>query len=157
NLVLDRPETMSYVTEQMVAESGRPGDEWLEKALANLRTRTPADCFEVLHEESGLLLCSVGDAYDSSRSLLLDALLPGDPALGFLIALPSRDELLVLPVAARALPHVHLLKFLAEKNYPIAPYPITQAVYWVQNGVWRPFPIEIRQDKVVLEPPDEFL
>jgi hypothetical protein len=155
--VIDQPETMSYVTEQMVADSGRPGSDWLEQALDNLEARTPEDCFERVHEESGMLLCSIGDAYDSSRALLLDVLLPEDRAAGVLAAIPSRDELLVLPVDGKALPHLHLLKVLAEKSYQNAPYPISDDVFWIHDGIWHLFPIEIRSDKVTIKAPEAFL
>jgi hypothetical protein len=157
NLVIDQPDTMVYVTEEMVTASGKPGDEWLGHAQANLRARTPPDCLEVIHEESGLRLCSVGDAYDSSRAVLLEELLPEASAAGLLTAIPSRDELLVLPVAVQALPHVHLLKLLAEKNFQKAPYAISDQVYWVRTGVWRTFSIEIRKDEVAIQPPPEFV
>jgi hypothetical protein len=157
NLVIDHAETMSYVTEQMVAESGRPGEEWLEQALVNLRARTPDDCFTTIHEESGMLLCSVADAYDSSRALLLDDLLADTSERGCLVALPSRDELLVLPISAPALPYLHLMKVLAEKNYKTAPYAISDDVYWVHQGTWRLLPIEMRGNDLVLRPPPEFI
>jgi hypothetical protein len=157
NLVIDQPETMTYVTEPMIADSGRPGSAWLEQALSNLRARTPDDCFEQVHEESGLLLCCVGDAYDSSRALLVESVRTGEHPAGFLVAVPSRDELLVLPVEAQALPHLHLLKVLADKNYHSAPYPISNEVYWIHRGSWRRFPIEMRQDKVVIQPPEDFV
>lgn len=157
NLVIDHPETMSYVTQQMVERSGRSGDDWVKRALANLRARTPDECFQPVHEESGMLLCSVADAYDSSRALLLDLLLPEAEEFGCLTALPSRDELLVLPITAEALPYLHLLKVLAEKSYKTAPYAITDEVFWVHEGVWRLFPIDLRGNNVVAQPPPEFL
>src|SRR6266566_3496770 len=100
NLVIDFPNRMFYVTEKLVEDSGKPGEEWLERALANLRARTPADCFEGIHEESDMRLCNVGDAYDSSRALLLSTLLPDAQTLGCFVTLPSRDELIVLPISA---------------------------------------------------------
>jgi hypothetical protein len=157
NLVIDQAETMVYVTEEMIAASGKPGDDWQKQALANLRERTPQDCLEVVHEESGLRLCSVGDAYDSSRALLVEELLPESSQAGVLVAVPSRDELLVLLVEPKALIHIHLLKMLAEKNYQNAPYAVSDKVYWVHSGIWRVFPITIRKDKVDVRPPTEFL
>jgi hypothetical protein len=157
NLVIDQPDTMVYVTEEMVAESGRPGEEWYERALANLRQRTPTDCLKVVHEDSGLRLCNVGDAYDSSRALILDSLLPDTREMGLFTAVPSRDELLVLAVSIQSLPHVHLLKMLATKNFKKAPYAISEEVYWVHGGVWRVFPIEFRKEEVAVRPPREFL
>jgi len=156
NLVVDYPNRMSYVTEQLVTDSGRPGGDWLEHGLANLQARTPADWFRVMHEESGMLLASVGDAYDSSRALIVDRLLPEATADGYFVAVPGRDELVVLPVTAKAMPHVHLMKVLADKSYKGVPYPISDEVFWVRAGTWRPFPIEVRGQEVTLQPPPEF-
>jgi hypothetical protein len=157
NLVIDFPRSMSYVTEQLVHDSGRPSEEWLARALANLRARTPPDCLQEIHEESGMLLCGVADAYDSSRALILDTLLPDATAQGWFVALPGRDELLILPVSQRTFPHVHLLKILALKNFKSAPYPISDQVYWIQAGTWRPFPIEVGAQEISIRPPVEFL
>jgi hypothetical protein len=156
NLVVDYPNRMCYVTDRLVEESGRAGNHWLEVALTNLQTGTPADCFQVVDADSGLRICSVADAYDSSRALLLDRLLPETAADGCFVSLPGRDSLFVLPVGLKALAQVHLLKVLAEKNYQSAPYPISDEVYWVRGGVWRRFPINIKGDQINVEPPGEF-
>ncbi len=157
NLVIDFPRSMSYVTQELVAESGRPEDEWLARAVANLRQRTPADAFQVIHEPSGLMLCAVADAYDSARVLLLDAVLPRESEWGHFVGLPCRDELLVLPVTRRAFRHVHLLRILAEKSYGSDPYPISDQVYWLSGTVWHSFPIEVGEKEVNVRPPREFL
>jgi hypothetical protein len=157
NLVVDYPNRMIYATEEMIAASGRSGAEWLEKALANLRSRTDADCFQPIHEDSGLLMCNVADAYDSSRALLLGALLPQGSADGWFVALPSRDQLLVLPVDDSALAFVHVMKIVSDRNYKSAPYPISDEVYWVHDGAWHVFRIKVEGEKVTLEPPPEFL
>jgi hypothetical protein len=157
NLVIDFPQSMFYVTEELIEQSGQTGQHWLGQALTNLHKRTPAESFAVIHEESGLRQSSVGDAYDSSRVLLLDDLMPDAKANGFLVALPGRDELLVMPVSTAALPFLPLLKVVADKNHKSAPYPITDTVYWIQNGVWRPFTIEVRNDQANIQPPPEFL
>jgi hypothetical protein len=148
---------MCYVTEKLLGDSGRPGEEWLEQAIRNLHDRTPENPLRIIHEQSGMLLCAVADAYDSSRALLLDVLLPELDSLGCFVALPGRDELLVLPVTPTAFPHVHLLKVLAEKNFKTAPYPISDEVYWVCGGTWRRFPIAIKGCDVTVRPPEEFI
>src|SRR5262249_7775602 len=147
SLVVDCSQSMYYVTVKMVEQSGRTGDEWVEVGLSNLRAQTPADCFQILHEESGLRQCTVADAYDSSRALLLDALLPQTSAEGYFVALPGRDELLVLPVTGPALGYVPLLKGVAERSYRTAPYAISDEVYWVRGSTWYRFPIELGAEK----------
>jgi len=157
NLVVDYPNRMIYVTEDMVASSDRPGGAWLDCALANLRQRTPGEAFQPVHADAELLACTLGDAYDSARALLLDALLPIGRDDGYFVALPSRDQLLVLPVATPALTFVHLLQILVDKQYKSMPYPISDEIFWVRNGVWRPFSITIDGTKVTIQPPEEFL
>jgi hypothetical protein len=157
NLVIDYPQSMSYVTEEMVAGSGRPGSDWLKQALDNLSAQTPADCLHTIDEDSGLRQCAVGDAYDSSRALLLDRLLPESAADGYLVAIPGRDQLLVLPVTAAGLAYLPLLKALAEKAHKTAPYSISDEIFWVRAGRWHLFRVDIRGDNVTVQPPQEFL
>ena len=73
------------------------------------------------------------------------------------MVIPGRDELLVLPVTGKAIPHIHLLKVLADKNFKTVPYPISNEVYWICEGVWRPFPIHVRRREVAVQPPPEFV
>ncbi len=157
NLVIDFPNRMSYVTEELIRNSGRPADEWLEKGLDNLRKRTPDDWFQVGDEESGILVSKVADAYDSSRALILDRLLPDTSPFGCLVALPGRDELVLLPITRKSFPFVHLLKAWADKRFEQAPYAISNQVFWIHQRTWRLFPIEIRDRQATVQPPEEFL
>jgi hypothetical protein len=156
NLVIDYPGRMIYVTEQLIADSGRSASEWYDRALVNMQKRTPDDALEEVDPDSGLLACGVGDAYDSSRALLLDRLLPGHEENGFFVGLPCRDQLLVLPVSGPALVAVPLLKTLVAKNYKGFPYPISEELFWVRSGVWHRFSIEFDGNKVTIQPPEEF-
>jgi hypothetical protein len=157
HLVIDNPETMAYVTEEMVAGSGKPGEEWLQRGLVNLRERTPAGCLETLDTDTGIRLCSVGDAYDAARALLVPELAPDAVEFGLFVSVPTRDVLLALPVTAHALGCVHFLKVLAEKHYKNDPYSISNQVYWVHGGTWHGFPIELRGNEVNVTPPPPFL
>ena len=157
SLVVDYPSRMCYVTTKMVDDSGRPGSEWVEQAVANLRAQTPPQCLEMLDEDSRMLICCQGDAYDAARSLLLDHLLPEGREMGWLVAVPRRDEMFVLPVWEEALAHIHLLKFLTEKNFKTAPYPISDQIYWIHYGIWRRFLVALGPKRVTLQPPPEFL
>jgi hypothetical protein len=157
NLVVDYPDRMTYVSEELVAESGQAGEVWLGRALANLRGRTPADWCHVLDEESGLCAPAVGDCYDSSRALILDRLLPETAAAGCFVAPVGRDRTFLLPVTLPALQFVHLLRVLAAKDYPSTPYPISDEVAWIQESTWRRFPIELRGQQATATPPPELV
>ena len=74
------------------------------------------------------------------------------------MALPGRDELLVLPVTRAALAAaLPLLKLLAEKDHKNAPYAISDEVYWVHDGRWHIFGVELHGDRVQVRPPQEFV
>jgi hypothetical protein len=156
NLVIDDPNRMTYVTEELAARSG-PATTWLERALANLQARTPADWCHVLDEETGIRVIAVGDAYDSSRCLILDRLLPETAASGCFVAPVGRDRTFLLPVSLEGLQYVHLLKVLAEKDYPSTPYPISDQVLWIHQGTWRRFLIDIRGSEATATPPPELI
>jgi hypothetical protein len=156
NLVLDYPSRMTYVTEKLVNESGRPDKEWLTKAIDNLYARTPPDCLKLVDPDTGIRMCTVGDAFDSSRVLVLDRLMPEGRDNGFFVAVPSRDQFLVLPVTRASLANAYLLKQVAEKTYPTAPYPISNEVFWVRDGAWHRVGIQVRGEQATLSPPTEF-
>jgi hypothetical protein len=88
--------------------------------------------------------------------MLLDDLLPAGRGDGFFVAVPTRDQLLVLPVTKEALGFIHLVKVLTARNFKSAPYPISAEVYWVRGGRWRPFQVDFDGERVVLGPPEEF-
>jgi hypothetical protein len=157
NLVIDYPQSMSYVSRQMVDASGQPASAWVERAVSNLAAQTPPDCMRLVDADSGLRQCTVGDAYDSARALLLEQLLPEATAEGYFVAIPGRDDLLVLPVTAAGLAHVPMLKAVALKNHPSAPYSISDEVYWVKGGKWYLFQIVMKGENITVEPPTEFL
>lgn len=155
-LVVDYPNSMSYVTVQQIADSNESAATWVARAVANLQAKTPESCIVEIHEESGLRHCEVGDAYDSSRAMLLDALLPGHDENGFFVVVPGRDHLLVLPVERRALEHLAWLRALAARTYSTVPYPISAEVFWVRRGTWHSFSIHVEQKQVIMTPPPEF-
>jgi hypothetical protein len=155
-LVVDHDQSMSYVTEELLAGSGKEASYWMERALANLLARTPADCWHNLDDQTGLRMCAVGDAYDSSRALLLAKLLPDDKERGWIVALPGRDEFLLMPVTVKALSNLHVIKMLAEKHFQSSPYPISDDVFWIHEEVWRPMGIQIGAKEVTVNPPPEF-
>lgn len=156
NLVIDYPNSMSYVTQKQVADSGQEPEFWYERALQNLSGMSPADCIKVVHEDSGLLQCQAGDAYDSSRALLLDRLLPGHEENGFYVVVPGRDHLLILPISETTVMLSPWLRAIAGKTYQEMPYPISPELFWVRGGAWHHFAIESDGEDLLVKPPPEF-
>jgi len=156
NLVIDFPNTMAYVTDEMLRKTGKAGEDLLDLALANLKADTPEDFFERVSEELDIYVGHSGDGYDAVRALLIDDLLPESPA-GFWVAIPSREELAVWPVSFEALSKIHVIKMFAQDNFRDHAYPVTDDVFWLWQGMWYPFGIKIDEKNVTVSPPDEFL
>ena len=156
NLVVDFPNTMAYVTEDMLRSTRKAGEDLLDVALANLRADTPGDFFERVSEELDIYVGHTGDGYDAARALLVEDLLPESPA-GFWVAIPTREELAVWPVSFDALSKIHVIKLFAQDNYRDHAYPVTDDVFWVRDGVWHRFDIRVDEKEVTVSPPDEFL
>jgi hypothetical protein len=156
NLVIDFENTMAYVTDDMLAKTGRAGEDLLDLALANLRADTADDFFERVSEELDIFVGHTGDGYDAARALLIEDLLPESPA-GFWVAIPSREELVVWPVSFDALSKIHVIKMFAQDNFREHAYPVTDEVFWLSQGTWYPFGITVGETNVTVSPPDGFL
>lgn len=88
--------------------------------------------------------------------MLLDDLLPQGRNDGYFVAVPGRDQLLVLPVTRNALGFLQLLKVLSGRNFKSAPYPLSSEVFWVRGGRWHLFHVDYDGERLVLGPPEEF-
>ena len=156
NLVIDYPNTMAYVTDEMLAKTGKAGEDVLDLALANLKRDTPPDFLERISDELDIHVGHTGDGYDAARALLIEDLLPESPA-GFWVAVPSREELAVWPVSFPALGKIHVIRLFAQDNYRDHAYPVTDEVFWLWRGMWYPFDIRVDDKDITISPPDEFL
>lgn len=156
-LVIEEGQGLHFVGTDLVDASGRSGDEWHEIGLENLRRRTPPGSLRVMEPESGLMGCCVGDAHDGSRALLLESMLPEPAPHGVLASAPRRDALLALPLTRKALAQrsLALLKVITQNQHDEASHPLSPDVFWVKDGVWRRFGIEVGAEGVSVEPPAE--
>ena len=154
-LVIDFPHTMAYVTGEMLARSRKRGEDLLDIALENLRKVTPNEYFESASDELDIYVGHAGDGYDAARALLVEELMPDSPA-GFWVSVPSREDLVVWPVSFAALGRVHVMKLFAEENFREHPYPVSDEVFWVWNGVWYPFEITLKSNDLVIDAPEPF-
>ncbi len=156
NLVIDYPNTMAYVTEDMLKKTSQSAEDLLDLAFDNLRQSTTGDFFEQVSDELDIFVGHSGDGYDAARALLIEDLLP-ETSAGFLVAIPSRDELVVWPVSFKALEKIHVIKLFAADNYRDHAYPITDDVFWLWHGTWYAFGIHIDEKEITISPPEEFV
>jgi hypothetical protein len=62
-----------------------------------------------------------------------------------------------MPVTQETMTKVHVLRMLGQSNIRKTPYAISEEVYWVHDGAWYHFPIEVKDEKVIVTPPEAFL
>jgi hypothetical protein len=157
NLVIDYPDRMAYVMERMMEASGSSSQPWIDQAMDNLTDRTPKEWVHVIDEDSGISCSTVNDSYDAARSLILDRLMPDEAEFGFFVLPLGRDHLFFMPVTTETMTKVHVLRMLGQSNIRKTPYAISDEVYWVHDGMWYHFPIEVKDEKVIVSPPEAFL
>lgn len=156
NLVIDYPNSMAYVTNDMLKTTSLKAEDLLERSLENLRAETPEDFFEQVSDQLDIFVGHTGDGYDAARALLVEDLLPQSPA-GYWVVVPSRDELAVWPVSYAALPKIQVIKLFAEDNFRNHAYPVSEDVFWVWEGQWHVFKISVDEQNVIVSPPEEFM
>lgn len=158
-LVIDMPESMAFVTQEMLDKSGQPATEWLMVAKRNLRTLTPSDWFEVVDQKSGICTAKVHDCYDAPRMLLLDELLPEQADRGWFVAPVSRDNVYFVPASAEiANQYVSPMKRIAEEEFQSADYALSDEIFWVYEGQWYHYAmIEVIEGHGTVVAPQEFL
>ena len=102
---------------------------------ANLQAQTPADCLQVIHEESGLRQCpSATPTTRAGAAARRPA--PRDARRGLSRGHAGPRRTARLPVTGRAVGYVPLLKSVAEQSFRTAPYAISDEVFWVDEGQW---------------------
>jgi hypothetical protein len=141
----------------MIASSGQPAEHWFQRGIANLRDKSAPTCFAPVHDESGLLQAQASDAYDSSRALLVDDLIPGHEENGFYVIVPGRDHCFVLPITAESLMLGPWMRSIAIKMCKDMPYPISPELFWVRGGLWHHFFIEETGGELQVTPPAAFV
>ena len=139
----------------MVEKSGQSGDEWLKRALANLRARTPDGFFDKILPAENLWMGHINDSYDAGRALLLDELMAEDTDAGCFVGVPTRDCVFVLPVNPESVPRLHVFKGLTTQTYETKPYPISDDVFWVRHGEWHRVFVELSDNTLKLGFPDK--
>src|SRR5262249_39616080 len=86
-----------------------------------------------------------------------ESLLPEPAPHGVLASVPRRDGLFALPLNRKALGQrsLALLKVFTQSQHAEASHPISSDIFWVKNGIWRRFGIEVGEEGVKVQPPAE--
>jgi hypothetical protein len=120
---------------------GLSGVEAVEAGIANLRALT--DEVEQVEHDGAQVAALSGSMFTASRALVLDTVLREslhveNPSYGVLVAMPTRDLLMVHIVQDdRMVPAMDLMATIATRYYVEHPGPVSPHVYYVTDGEWQ--------------------
>jgi hypothetical protein len=157
-LCYDLPSNVVTVTADSLPRWGITADELYYQALANQR-RTERGSVEDIDVGGTVIHAMTGDSYFvASNLLLLSDLVPDEPALGVIAAVPNRHTLvwhaIVDPNALRAL---DAMVVMAANLFTEGPGAISPHLYWIRDGVIRTLPTRETDEHYEFVPPDDFV
>ena len=127
-------------------------------ALENLRRRSQADSWYPLQTVPGLSVYLAHDGLAASRLLLLPEMLDRWPLGGVVSAVPTPDQLFVLPI--EHLDDVSALQTLVQSStmaHAMGDFPLSDQIFWCDDRGWRHVQVEHGPDTLEIIPPPEFL
>jgi hypothetical protein len=134
-LVVDSPQAVTYVTRDMVEESGRPGEDWFHLAVDNLRIVTSAE--QIVEVANDLFGVGTADSLDAARGLLLEWFVPNPDPNGYIVSVPNRDRLYFFPVGDSPFDNRFARQLIQTlKDHQEGAYAICDSIFWVHDGDW---------------------
>lgn len=150
----------SYVmlTAADLVATGLDADETYELALSMLRQTTSRADVRPVDTLPGLMLVLSQDGLAASRMALLPELL-GKAALGgVVVAVPSPDQLLCVPLeSARALDALQVMASALAHALDSLENPLSDQLFWYDGLRWIPLTVIHGEDEVTVMPPPGFV
>ncbi|MEZ4401599.1 MAG: hypothetical protein R3B06_16355, partial [Kofleriaceae bacterium] len=157
-LCYDLPANVVTVTADTLPRWGVPPDEPYYQALANQRRveRAPVEDVDV---GGAIIHAMTGDSYFiASNLLLLGDLVPDEPPLGVIAAVPNRHTLVWHPIVdPSALRALDAMVVMAASLFADGPGAISPNLYWWRDGVLKTLPTRETEEHYEFVPPDEFV
>jgi hypothetical protein len=155
-IVVDRPDSISFVTPELMGEWGKSVDELFEEALANVREQ---DEPEVNPVKGSAIQALTGESlFVTAWVLMLDRLFDPMPRHGGLVAMPQNRVLLFLPIVdVSVAPAIGPLIALSDGLFKKGPDSLSPNLYWWHDGSLTHLPGGVSERGVEFTPPDEFL
>lgn len=157
-IVIDYPETVSYVVQHDLDTWGTTFEAIYPIALENLRKRTsPKKVVRPIKQLPTMKIYNAMDAFDAARALLLQDLLTPWPKYGAIFAVPTRDNLMFAPVEGmdtmKALDGMITItaRFLENPSNPIS-----DQVFWFDGKTFDVIGIKQENGKRGVYPPERF-
>ena len=133
-------------------------DTIFQAAVDNLRKSSSPRSWRTLHALPELRVYLSDDGRSASRALLIGDLVPDAPFSGVIAAIPSADQLMILPL--ERVESVSMLQILVQTcqfAYQASDAPLSDQLFWFDGYSW--FPVAVRQapDTIEVVPPSPML
>jgi hypothetical protein len=164
-LVYDLPTTVVSVHKDHVAQWGRPHEELFRLGMDHVRAEEGGRTETIdLGGVSQLAMIEGDSFFTASRALLLAELVETDPALGALVAVPSRHTVVYHVIRdSGVVPALKTMAILVRDLYNAGPGSLSPHVYWWREAAWwhesefTTIPLQLQGNTLSLSPSDEFV
>jgi hypothetical protein len=164
-LVYDLPTTVVSVHKDHVAQWGQPHEELFRLGMDHVRAEEGARTETMdLGGVSQLTMIEGDSFFTASRALLMAELAETDPALGALVAVPSRHTVLYHVIRdSGVVPALKTMAILVRDLYNAGPGSLSPHVYWWREAAWwhesefTTIPLQLQGNTLSLSPSDEFV
>ena len=130
-------EGLTRVTQELLETWGTQFHVVLEISQWNLRRKTPAHGWTDIVTVDGLNAYVAKDGLSSSRVLCLQDLVRPWPFEGVLVAMPTRDQLLVLPLdRLDVLQSMRIMVLAGDTARENGTHPLSDQLFWFDGEQW---------------------
>lgn len=130
----------------------------LASAIANLRTITQPGQLTPIDRVDGLFAFATSNGTAAARALVLPELLPSWPADGVLVASPTSNQLLVVPLdGPHALGAFRAILMATEATRALALPLLSDQLFWTDGLQWQHIRLTHKSDTVEVDPPPGFI
>lgn len=150
--------TYMSLTPADLAASGLDVDEMFDLGMSMMRQTTSRADLRPVDTLPGLMFLLSQDGLAASRMALLPELLGSSALGGVVVAVPSPDQLLCVPLrSARALDALQVLASALGHALEALESPLSDQLFWYDGVRWLPLTVIHGDDEVTVMPPAGFV
>ena len=145
-------------TEADLESSGLDADTTWNLAMSMLRQTTSRSDLRPVDTLPGLMILLSDDGLAASRMVLLPDLIGSAALGGMVVAVPSPDQLLCVPLgSARALDALQVMASALGHALEVLEQPLSDQLFWYDGNRWLPLTVIHGEDEVTVMPPPGFV
>jgi hypothetical protein len=155
---IERNGTVTPLTAHEVDKLGLDDNALFNAAMSKLRQATARADLRPVDTLPGLFFQVAPDGLAASRMVLLPDLLRVEAFGGLVVAIPSQDQLLCVPLrSARALDALQVLASALGHAMASSDDVLSDQLYWYDGARWIPISVVHGSEEVTVLPPPNFV